>query len=865
MSLLNTLLLSLCADAVDYNLAVSVTDGKITAVEPDGWTWEAADANCAEYEAQADCEDAGCRWNDDYDVMCNADTIFATKLVGDNGYFIEVIDAQKTFCESWLNAPAINLWNQGGRGVLYLLSLFYLFLGVAICADIFMSAIEVITSKTYTINALDEDGHIVNVEAHVWNETVANLTLLALGSSAPEILLALMETIKGLGEPAGELGPATIVGSASFNLFIIIAVCVISVPAVGTTKDESGIRKVTELGVFLITSVSSLWAYIWLLICIEISSPQEVTPVEATFTFLMFPALVGIAFGQDTGWTCCNRMKSKRNVERVKFKAAARGNVSVEDAVEELKVKTPIKKSYMVFRANAIREVSGKKSVFKKPEFEPDEAIELQSTVSKIPDKLKARNEPMTTIEFVCGKYAVKEDDGSVSVSVRRIGNLNATHQVVFETSDGDAQGKGDQKDYEHTEGVLTFAPGEKLKSIDITIYEDDLVEENEKFYVFLSHPKCTDKSHTTVGLGKLKVCEITIIDVSFPGEVGFVKSQMTVQEDCGTITIPLERIKGSMGEFIVEYTTSQITAWPDDHFYSKAGSIKFEPNETHKDITIDIINKKETKDEDRTFEVLLTKAINFNNTASLTNKTVVLVCITDSEKYAKMMKRIMHLWDAHKSSGSLASSSWRALFEDAAGAPAQVSCMGYLVHTLALPWKLLLAIIPPTSYFGGWLTFWCSLATTGAITFVIGEMAETFACMVGIPKAFAAVTFVALGTSMPDTFASRTATQMSPDADAAICNVTGSNSVNVFLGLGLPWVVASYYAAAKSETYVTPAGDLRMALIAFIPCAIICFITLLIRRQCLGGELGGPTVPKWLTFFFFIGLWAFFIVMAAV
>merc|ERR1719334_839476 len=130
-----------------------------------------------------------------------------------------------------------------------------MFLGVAICADIFMSAIEVITSKTYPISDLDEDGNIINVEAHVWNETVANLTLLALGSSAPEILLALMETIKGLGEPAGELGPATIVGSASFNLFVIIAVCVISVPAVGTTKDENGIRKVTELGVFLITSV----------------------------------------------------------------------------------------------------------------------------------------------------------------------------------------------------------------------------------------------------------------------------------------------------------------------------------------------------------------------------------------------------------------------------------------------------------------------------------------------------------------------------------------------------------------------------------------------------------------------------------
>ena len=31
--------------------------------------------------------------------------------------------------------------------------------------------------------------------------------------------------------------------------------------------------------------------------------------------------------------------------------------------------------------------------------------------------------------------------------------------------------------------------------------------------------------------------------------------------------------------------------------------------------------------------------------------------------------------------------------------------------------------------------------------------------------------------------------------ADAAVGNVTGSNSVNVFLGLGLPWVIAVIYS----------------------------------------------------------------------
>ena len=56
------------------------------------------------------------------------------------------------------------------------------------------------------------------------------------------------------------------------------------------------------------------------------------------------------------------------------------------------------------------------------------------------------------------------------------------------------------------------------------------------------------------------------------------------------------------------------------------------------------------------------------------------------------------------------------------------------------------------------------------------------------------AITFVALGTSLPDTFASKIAATSEKTADNSIGNVTGSNSVNVFMGLGLPWFIASIY-----------------------------------------------------------------------
>ena len=46
----------------------------------------------------------------------------------------------------------------------------------------------------------------------------------------------------------------------------------------------------------------------------------------------------------------------------------------------------------------------------------------------------------------------------------------------------------------------------------------------------------------------------------------------------------------------------------------------------------------------------------------------------------------------------------------------------------------------------------------------------------------------------LPDTFASMTAATSEPHADNSLGNITGSNSVNVFLGLGLPWAAASLY-----------------------------------------------------------------------
>lgn len=112
----------------------------------------------------------------------------------------------------------------GVLAVFYGLALIYLFMGIGVVSDIFMDSIGIITSQSFNIVEKDEEGNpIGSKKVLVWNSTMANLTLMALGSSAPEILLAVIETSGNLGACPGELGPSTIVGSAAFNLLIISA------------------------------------------------------------------------------------------------------------------------------------------------------------------------------------------------------------------------------------------------------------------------------------------------------------------------------------------------------------------------------------------------------------------------------------------------------------------------------------------------------------------------------------------------------------------------------------------------------------------------------------------------------------------
>merc|ERR1712121_168439 len=192
-------------------------------------------------------------------------------------------------------------------------------------------------------------------------------------------------------------------------------------------------------------------------------------------------------------------------------------------------------------------------------------------------------------------------------------------------------------------------------------------------------------------------------------------------------------------------------------------------------------------------------------------------------------------------------------------------SCGDYIMHFLTLPWKLIFALIPPTSIYNGYPTFVIAILFIGLCTAVIGDVAGHLGCFINLKDCVNAIAFVALGTSVPDTFASKTAAIEDETADASVGNVTGSNAVNVFLGIGIAWSMAAIYWEAQDKVFEVPVGSLGFSVTVFCVEALLAILILLARRSpVVGGELGGPKFFKTLSSGAFVFFWCFYVMISA-
>lgn len=518
------------------------------------------------------------------------------------------------------------------RATIYFVAMAYMFLGVSIIADRFMASIEVITSQEKEITIKKPNGETTTTTVRIWNETVSNLTLMALGSSAPEILLSVVE-VCGHNFDAGELGPNTIVGSAAFNMFVIIGLCVSVIP-------DGGHRKVKHLRVFFVTAAWSIFAYTWLYLILAVISPGVVEVWESLLTLFFFPICVVFAWvadrrllfykyvykryrvGKQRGMIIETEgepeLQSKTDIEvdgQMLSFLDGTVNTSVEmdeeetrremaRILKELKQKHPEKdmeqlveianyqllsqqqKSRAFYRCQATRLMTGAGNILKK--HAADQArralgtYELRSEVSE--------NDLSSKIFFDPGSYQCLENCGSVALNVvRRGGDLTSTVSVNYRTEDGTANAGSD---YQFTEGVIIFKPGETEKEIRVEIIDDDIFEEDEHFLVHLSNIRVLSEGtnhedsmsnhvDSLAGLGLPSTTTVTIFDDDHAGIFMFEEPVMHVSESIGVMEVKVLRMSGARGVVVVPYKTIEGTAkGGGEDFEDTYGVLEFQNDE---------------------------------------------------------------------------------------------------------------------------------------------------------------------------------------------------------------------------------------------------------------------------------------------
>ncbi|XP_077962534.1 sodium/calcium exchanger 1 isoform X1 [Gasterosteus aculeatus] len=893
-------------------------------------------------------------------------------------------------CQEGVVLPVWNPQNPSvgdkvARAIVYFVALIYMFLGMSIIADRFMSSIEVITSQEKEITIKRPNGETTTATVRIWNETVSNLTLMALGSSAPEILLSVIE-VCGHGFESGSLGPSTIVGSAAFNMFVIIALCVYVVP-------DGETRKIKHLRVFFVTAAWSIFAYIWLYLILSVFSPGEVEVWEAVLTFLFFPLCVVQA------WVADRRLLFYKYV-RKRYRADKRRNIIIETeggadgemavavgggggalgpggftkmdmleldgqmalnshsgmdggifeeggakdeedearrdmarTLKDLKQRHPDKdmeqliemanyqvlmqqqKSRAFYRIQATRMMIGAGNILKKHAADQARKV-VSSNETQAPE-----NDPHTIrMEFEPSLYQCFENCGSLKLTVaRRGGDPGVSVMVDYRTEDGTANAGSD---YEFAEGTLLFKPGETLKEITVGVIDDDIFEEDEYFYVHLSNPRVIgypeigaaplDASATPKAvMGDNHTATVTIYDDDHAGIFTFENGSQKVNESVGVMELKVLRTSGARGLVAVPYHTVDGTARAGDDYELSAGKLEFQNDETMKIIEVKIIDDEEYE-KNKMFTIELGEPVlleigqkhgdsNENKPLvgaedeevakmgcpSLGEHTQVEVIIEESYEFKRAVNTLLR--QAEKSTVDklikktnlalvVGSSSWREQFvnavtvsagdddEEESGEERLPSCFDYIMHFLTVFWKVLFAFVPPTEYWNGWACFIVSISLIGVLTAVTGDLASHFGCTIGLKDSVTAVVFVALGTSVPDTFASKVAAIQDQYADASIGNVTGSNAVNVFLGIGVAWTMAAVFWRSKGEVFRVDPGNLAFSVTLFTIMAGLCVCTLLYRRRAsvAGGELGGPRTCKMITSLLFVSMWLIYILLAS-
>ena len=206
--------------------------------------------------------------------------------------------------------------------------------------------------------------------------------------------------------------------------------------------------------------------------------------------------------------------------------------------------------------------------------------------------------------------------------------------------------------------------------------------------------------------------------------------------------------------------------AIPGQHYQHMTRQVEFSHNQSEAFVNVTLIGSTAGEgdaEEDQMFRVTISDPQPSN--VKLSRKNVCFVTLSSNSEAYKEQESQVKLIEFFFSNKN---PTWASQFRNACLLGPRINDENLIVedvelsegllHFATMFWKILFAIVPPPHWGGGWPAFIVALSFIGSVTAVVGEVASLLGCVVGMEDSITAITFVALGTSLPDTFASITA-----------------------------------------------------------------------------------------------------------
>jgi len=172
-------------------------------------------------------------------------------------------------------------------------------------------------------------------------------------------------------------------------------------------------------------------------------------------------------------------------------------------------------------------------------------------------------------VQFASTNLTVLEDAALVRLEVTR-GESASAATVEVATANRGAQASAD---YVGVTNTAAFAPGERLKEVEVPLLNNGSREVTEAFHVRLRNPT------GSAVLGSNQTSTVTILD-NDPG-LGFATNAYTAWEKFPAIEVQVVRGTDEwLGAFTVDYATYNLAARAGVDYEAAAGTLAFAPGE---------------------------------------------------------------------------------------------------------------------------------------------------------------------------------------------------------------------------------------------------------------------------------------------